>query len=154
MITRLVSYFFCFFSVLFLLSCGDLTEPDFRSIANVRVSKLGLSESTLSLHLNYFNPNKFRLKLRKAEGDAWIENSYLGHFIMDTTIQIPAKGEFRLPVKLQVDMARVFKNSLLTFLAKEVTIKVEGEARVGKGLVYINYPIRYEGKQNLQQLMK
>ncbi len=146
--------FLCLALLFFLLSCGSIKEPDFKSIENVRISKFGLSESTLSLDLRYFNPNKFRVKLQKAEGDAWIENNFLGHFSMDTLIHIPARGEFRLPVKLQVDMAKIFKNSLVAFLAKEVVIKVEGKARLGKGFVFINYPIRYEGKQNLGELLK
>ena len=147
-------FFLYFISVIFLCSCGQIKEPDFKGIENVRVSKFGLSESTLSLDLHYFNPNKFRIKLKSAEGDAWIENSFWGHFTVDTLIHVPANGEFRLPVKLQVDMGKIFKNSLVAFLAKEVVIKVEGTARLGKGFVFINYPIRYEGKQNLEKLLK
>ncbi len=136
------------------MSCGSVAEPDFKGIRNVRVTKFGLAESSLTLDLNYFNPNKFWINLKNAEGDAWIENTFLGHFVMDTLIHIPANGEFRLPVKLQVDMKKILKNSLVAFLAKEVVIKVEGKARVGKGFVYINYPIKYEGKQDLGELLK
>jgi hypothetical protein len=73
---------------------------------------------------------------------------------MDTLIAIPSRGDFVLPVKLQIDMKKILTNSLVAFLANEVTVKVEGKARVGKGFVYINYPIRYEGKQNLRELIK
>ena len=145
---------FCCFLPLFFLSCGQIKEPDFRSIENVRVSKFGLNNSSLTLDLHYFYPNNFRLKLKHAEGDAWIENSYIGHFTIDTLVQVPAQGDFVLPVKLRVDMSKVLKNSLVVFLAKEATIKVEGRARVGKGPVFINYPIRYEGKQDLDRLTK
>lgn len=147
------SLFCCSLSLLFL-SCGQIKEPDFRSIENVRVSKFGLNNSSLTLDLHYFNPNNFRLKLKHAEGDAWIENSYIGHFTIDTLVQVPAQGDFVLPVKLRVDMSKVLKNSLVAFLAKEATIKVEGRARVGKGPLFINYPIRYEGKQDLDRLTK
>jgi LEA14-like dessication related protein len=151
---RLLPINFLLISSCFFLSCGSVTEPDFKGIRNVRVTKFGLAESTLSLDLDYFNPNKFKVKLKRAEGDAWIENNYLGHFVMDTMIHIPANGQFNLPVKLQVDMKKILKNSLVTFFANEVVIKVVGKARVGKGFVYINYPIKYEGKQNLEELLK
>ncbi|MDZ4793010.1 MAG: LEA type 2 family protein [Bacteroidota bacterium] len=150
-IARLILYLVPAF---FMASCGQVKEPDFKRIENVRISKMGLSESTLTLDLHYYNPNKFRLKIKEAEGDAWIENTLLGHFTIDTMVHIPANGEFRLPVKLQVDMGKILKNSLLAFLAKEVMIRLEGNARLGKGLVYINYPIRYEGKQDLEKLLK
>ncbi len=131
-----------------------MKKPSFKGIENVRVSKFGMNESTLTLDLHSFNPNKSRLKLKNAEGDAWIENNFLGHFNIDTLINIPAEGDFRLPVKLKVDMSKILKNSVTAFFANEVTIKVEGNARVGKGFVFINYPIHYEGKQNLEKLMK
>ncbi len=140
--------------VIFFASCASLKEPEYRSIGNIRVSKLGFSESTLTLDIHYFNPNNSRLKLKRAEGDAWIENNFLGRFSIDTLIHIPARGEFRLPVKLVVDMRKIIGSSLLALLVNEVTVKVEGKARVGKGFVYINYPLRYEGKHKLGELMK
>lgn len=115
---------------------------------------MGLKESTLTLDLLYFNPNKTSLKLKSAEGDAWIENNFLGHFTVDTLIRIPGNGNFRLPVKLQVDMSKILSTSLLTLLAKETMIKVDGNAKVGKGFIYINYPIRYEGKQKLGEMLR
>lgn len=140
--------------VILLSSCGEVREPEFNSIENVRVSKMGLKESTLTLDLLYFNPNKTSLKLKSAEGDAWIENNFLGHFTVDTLIRIPGNGNFRLPVKLQVDMSKILSTSLLTLLAKETMIKVDGNAKVGKGFIYINYPIRYEGKQKLGEMLR
>ena len=92
--------------------------------------------------------------MKEAEGDAWLNGTLLGHFIIDTLVSIPANGDFSLPVKLQIDMSKVFKNSLTAFLSNEVTVKVEGKARVGKGGIYIRYPIRYEGKQNLDKLIR
>ena len=92
--------------------------------------------------------------MKSAEGEAWIENSFLGYFTVDTLIVIPARGVFRLPVKLKVEMNKLLKSSVLAFLSPEVMIKVRGKAKVGKGLVYINYPIKYEGKQNLRELIQ
>lgn len=151
---RLLPYFLYLIPVTFLLSCGSIKEPDFNRIENIRISKFGMNESSLTLDLYYFNPNRFQLKLKSAEGDTWIDNNLLGHFTIDTLIHIPANGDFILPVKLQVDMSKFFKNSLLALLAKEITVKIEGIARLGKGFIFINYPIRYEGKQNLKELLK
>lgn len=137
-----------------LFSCYSLKAPNFKRIDNVRVSKLGLKESTLILDLHYFNPNKSRLKLKEASGDAWLDGTFLGHFSMDTLIHIPANDSFHLPVKLKVDMGRVFKNPLAVLLSNEAVIKVKGKAKIGKSIVYIRYPITYEGKHNLAELLK
>ncbi len=135
-------------------SCVSLKEPDFKGVENIRVSRLGFNESTLNLDLHYFNPNKSKLKLKQAEGDAWLDGNLLGHFTIDTLIKIPATGDFRLPVMLEMNMKKLLQNSTALLLKNEVTLRVEGKAKVGKGGVFINYPIRYEGKQRTEDLMK
>ena len=102
----------------------------------------------------FFNPNKYRLKLKKASGDAWLDGNLLGHFTIDTLIRIPALGNFRLPVKLKMDMGHFVENIAAAFMDKQVILKVDGMARAGKGLIYVNYPVRYEGKQKLRELLK
>jgi len=144
----------CLLSAFYLCSCGTIQEPDLRGIENLRISRLGAKESNLTLDLHYFNPNKTRLKLKKAEGDAWMDDNFLGHFIVDTLVFIPANNDFRLPVKLNVDMSHLLKNSLTAFLNKEVLIRIEGNARLGKSFLFINYPIHYEGQQDLGELLK
>ena len=137
-----------------LFSCGPVEEPELKKISAIRVSQLGLKESTLSFELEYFNPNKFRVKLKEAEGDVWLDEKLLGHFIIDTLIHIPARADFRLPVKLKADMNQLLKNSLATLLNNEVLIKLHGSAKIGKGLIFIRYPIRHERKQRLGELLK
>lgn len=135
-------------------SCGSIKDPEFQRIENIRLGKLGLAESTLNLDIVYSNPNNTRLKLKSAEGEAWLDNNFLGHFTVDTLIKIPSNNLFRLPVKLQVDMSKIVQSSVLAFLNPEVMIKINGKAKVGKGFVYVNYPIKYQGKQNLRELIK
>lgn len=149
-----ISSFLLFLLVLLLTSCGSIKDPEFQRIENIRLGKLGVSSSTLNLDIIYSNPNNTKLKLRSAEGGAWLDNKFLGHFTIDTLIKIPARDMFLLPVKLRVDMSKIVQSSVLAFLNPEVIIKVNGKAKVGKGFVYINYPIKYEGKQNLKELLK
>ena len=135
-------------------SCKSFKQPDFKGIENVRLSRLGLNESTLKLDLVYYNPNKSKLNLKYAQGDAWVDGNLLGHFTMDTLIKIQSLSDFKLPVNLQINMKRFLQNSALLLLKTEVTLKVEGKAKVGKGSFYLNYPIKYEGKQRTDSLMK
>ena len=151
---HLLPFFILSLLSVFLNSCASLKEPTFQRIENIKPEKLGFDKSILNLDIIYFNPNNSRLKLKKAEGEAWIEDNFLGHFLIDTLINIPAKNDFILPVKLQMDMSKIIKSSILAFLSPEVVIKVNGNARVGKGFLYINYPIKYEGIQNLKELLK
>ena len=143
----------CIFAVSFY-SCKSFKQPDFKGIENLKLSKLGLSQSTLKLDLVYYNPNNSKLQLKSAEGDAWLEGNLLGHFSMDTLIKIPALADFILPLKLEMNMKKLVQNSAVLLLKNEILLKVEGKAKVGKGSIFVNYPIHYEGKQKTDSLMK
>lgn len=136
-------------------SCKSFKEPEFRRIENVRVNQIGLRESSILADLYYHNPNRSSLQLKFVEGDAWLENNYLGQFSMDTLTRILPRSEFKLPIRLKIDMSNFVSNMSVAFLkGQETTIKLEGRARVGKAGIFFNYPIRYEGKHDLGELMK
>lgn len=137
-----------------LLSCKQIREPDFKGIDNLRTTRLSSSQTTLMLDMHYFNPNSTKLNLKKADGYAWLDGNLLGKFAVDTMIRIPANADFRLPVTLELEMKNVLKNSMSALLKKEVILKIEGKARLGKSGFYINYPVNYEGKQNISELLK
>jgi hypothetical protein len=140
--------------VTLVASCGSIKAPEFRGVENIRVTKLGVKNTLLALDLHYFNPNKSRLKLKEAEGDAWLDGRLLGHFQIDSLVEIAPLAEFRLPVVLQLEMSQLLSNTVYAFLNPEVNLKIEGKARVGKGGLFIRYPLRYEGKQNIADLLR
>lgn len=135
-------------------SCSSIKEPELKGIENVRVERISLTESALNLELHYFNPNKSRFKLKRAEGTAWLDSNRLGDFVLDTLIHIPANSDFRLPLKLKMDMRHFVSNMAKFVSGKQVFIKVDGKARVSKGIISGNYPIKYEGKESLGELLK
>lgn len=145
---------FYLFTALLLLSCKSVKDPELMGIENLRINRLGLIESSLSFDMQFFNPNNFRLKLKEASGNAWLDNNLLGHFTVDTLVQVPARRDFRLPVRLKIDMSHFVENISAALMDKQVTLKLDGTARAGKGLLFINYPIQYEGKQKLSELLK
>ena len=138
----------------FLISCKSFKEPEFRGIENIRAGDIGLTGSKLNLDLHYFNHNKSKLQLKHAEGDAWLDETKLGHFIVDTLIHVQPESDFFLPVSLNINMTSILKNVISAFITKEVMVKIKGAAKVGKAGIFINYPINYQGKQNISELLK
>lgn len=134
-------------------SCGSIKDPEFLGVDRFRISRLGREVSLLSMDLRYQNPNKSGLQLKSAAGSIWLDGRFLGDFKTDTGVRIPSRGPFIIPVTLEVNMKRILENSISVLLDPEVTVKLEGKARVGKGLIFLNYPIRYEGKQDLSKLL-
>lgn len=138
-----------------LTSCVSMKEPVFNKIENVEVQpdKISKEKTLVTVHLRYFNPNNKSAKIKHAEGQAWMDSTFLGNFVVDQEVEIPANADFFVPVKLEVDMKHLLKNSITVFLNSDVLITVKGKVRVGRGGFYKKVPFKYEGKQNLQQLL-
>lgn len=147
-------FVFALLVVIVLISCGKMKDPVFKGIENVKMNGLGVQESFVTLDIRYLNPNGFKGRLKSAEGDAWMDSIYLGHFTVDTLVQIPPNSEFLVPVKLMVDMKQMLKHSLTAFLKEDVVLKITGTAKAGKSGFYKNFSLNYLGKQNLSELFR
>ena len=129
------------------MSCSSPKALEYRDYHDFSIDNLGYSNSTIKIDLTYFNPNNFRMQLRNTDLDIFINGKLFGHSFSDTTIQIPRKDTFSLPIKFDVNMQSLYQNALNTLLGKEVMVKVTGKVKVGKANVFMYFPINYESKE-------
>lgn len=132
---------------LFLASCQKPQGFEYRGLQNFKVDSIGFNQSTISLNLIYFNPNNFGVFLKHVDCDVYVNNNYLGKYVLDTLMHIAKRSEFVLPSKMNVDMRNFLKNSLATILGQEVLLNVKGNTRVGKGGIFVNVPFSYSGRE-------
>ena len=92
--------------------------------------------------------------MKEAEGEVWIDSNYAGHFHVDTIVSVPAKSDFSIPAKLDVDTKFLLRYTLGAFKNEDVLVSVTGKARVGKNGIYKNIPLHYEAKYKLADLIK
>ncbi|MET6996211.1 LEA type 2 family protein [Chitinophaga defluvii] len=131
-------------------ACEKMKDLEFVNVAGFSFDEMGFSKSIVRMTLAYYNPNNFNLKLKDANFDLFFDDTQVGHSIQDTLIYIPAKDTFYFPVKLEVNMENVLKNAWSALANKEVTIKATGNCKVGKGGVFLPFPIKCETKQALK----
>ena len=89
------------------------------------------------------------MKLKYGEMNVYFNNRFLGKTILDTLTVIPARDSFLIPVSMKIDMKQVYSNALDILLNNEVNIKLDGFAKLGKGVIFFDVPIKYEGKQKI-----
>jgi len=135
-------------------SCRSFKQPELKAIENVKAPSLGFKNAVVTLDLHFYNPNKARVRFKHASGDAWVDGQKLGRFTVDSGMTIPAKADFWLPVKLEMEMKDALRHAGLFLSTEQVFLKIDGTARLGKAGFYFNYPIRYEGKQDMRKLGK
>ena len=138
--------------IILLPGCREPKELEYRDFKNLSTEKLGFSTSTLKVDLVYFNPNNFGLELKRTDLDIFINGNYLGHTAQEHQIHIPKKGEFSLPLTIEVDMKNAYKNAFPALFGQEVLVKVTGSVKLGKANVYKSFPVNYEGKQKFSLL--
>jgi LEA14-like dessication related protein len=136
--------------VVALFACAKPKDLEYVDFKNLKVLKWGFKESTVGMDILFFNPNKSKLQLKKADVDVYINNTYLGKSTLDSLVRIPARDTFLLPVTMRVETGGALTNILRIVTDSSVMIKMEGNATFGKGGVFLNYPIKYEGSQRIK----
>jgi len=128
---------------------SSIKEPNFAGARNFSIEKIGLQESYIGMDLHYFNPNNFKLTLKRADLEVFLENRFVGQTQLDTLLEIPARDSFSIPVKMGVNMKNLFPNLLTLALKDEVEVKLEGSAKVTRSGITLNIPVHYTGKHKI-----
>jgi LEA14-like dessication related protein len=139
-----------FLVLLFMVSFPFIKEPEFIDARNFALRSVGLKTSTVYADLFYFNPNNLGLQMKKAELDVYVDDRLLGHSLLDTLITIPKKDTFSFPVMLEVEMKNIFPNAFAMLMKEEIELRIEGTAKVGKGGLFLNVPVKYRGKHRIR----
>lgn len=132
------------------IACKKPEGLHYVGIFNFRVNNLGLSQSVISADLSYYNPNNFKMQLKKAEMDVTVNNKFLGHSVLDTLMTIPKRDTFMLPVQVKVNMKSLLINSIDALFSNEFDVSLTGKARLGKGGIFFDFPFSYQGKQKIK----
>jgi LEA14-like dessication related protein len=141
--------------IVFAVGCKQPAPAEYFGFQNLVVGQVVGGKTDLSALVKLYNPNSFKLTLKRAEADITVNGQHSGHTLLDTTIFIPAKDTFYVPVTLQLDMKGLFSNALQMLMGRrEAALVLDGRVRVRKGLFTFNRSFHYEGKQDLSSLMQ
>jgi LEA14-like dessication related protein len=137
--------------LIIVVSCAKPKAPDFVGVENIELRSFSLQETKLGVKVKMFNPNNQRLQVKSADLDLFVNNELLGHSLLDSVIDIPKKDTFYIPLEVRVQTLGTAARMVQSLADTSVMLKVTGVARLGRSGVFMNYPINYEGKQNLQR---
>jgi LEA14-like dessication related protein len=143
-------------ALLFLgvVSCKQPEAPEYYGFRDLQIGAATGSQTTVSTVVKLYNPNPYNLELRRAEVDVAINGQHAGHSVLDSTIHIPRRDTFYVPIAMQVDLRAIMSNALQALLSREATISLDGHVKVRKGMLTFNRPFHYDGKQDLNALFQ
>lgn len=134
--------------------CRQPEPPEYLGFQDIQIIKTTGAQPTLATVVKLYNPNPFSLELRRAEVDVSINGRHAGHDLLDSTIHIPKKDTFYVPVAMQVDLQAILSNALQSLFSKKATITLDGRVKIRKGMLIYNRPFHYEDQEDIQQLLQ
>lgn len=134
--------------------CHQPEAPEYYGFQDLQVIQNTGAQPTVATVVKLYNPNPYPLQLRRAEVDVSINGRHAGHSLLDSTIYIPKRDTFYVPVSMQVDLQAILSNALQAFLSKQATITLDGRVKIKKGMLTFNRPFHYETKEDIQQLLQ
>ncbi len=132
-----------------MLSCNVFKIPEYKDFTNFKVEKWGMAESTITMDIVYYNPNKIGFQVKRSEADVYVDGVYLGKAISDTLIKVAKRSDFVIPLRINTDMKNVFKNAWSAMSNKSVLIKANGTITAGVAGIFKSIPMNYEGRHEM-----
>lgn len=136
-------------SLLLLASCGKVKDPEFRSIDNFGVKKLGFRESIIGFDVVYFNPNGFGVSVKETLLDVFVDSIKVGQFSQVKQIEVGQEQDFRIPLEASISLEKALDLNIPNLVGREVLVRAEGTTRVGKAGVFVTKDIRYSGRHKI-----
>jgi LEA14-like dessication related protein len=128
--------------------------PDYRGVQSVTITKLTLNESRVDADVKFYNPNNFKLQLKHADINILADDKFIGHCVIDSTINIPKQDSFYIPVSVNIDLKNIMGNALQLLLNGRVKINADGFVRLKKSAIAFKVPVHYEEYQRLDSLLQ
>ncbi len=135
-------------------SCRKAEAPEYRGFENAKLSAVNAQQSILSTDLKFYNPNHYALQLKKAEMDILLNDKPANHYLLDSTIHIPARDTFSVPVSLQLNVSSLFGNAIQIMLSKQVKLTLNGKVKLKKGAFPFSAPFHYEENLKIDSLLQ
>ncbi len=134
--------------------CKQPLPAEYYGFRDLQVSQAPGTGTTLSAIVKLYNPNPYSLKVLRAEVDVAINGKHAGHALRDSTLFIPGRDTFYVPIVIQIDLKSIMSNVLQSFLSRQATIDLDGRAKIKHGILTFNRSFHYEGKQDIQSLLQ
>lgn len=126
-----------------LCSCKPNEPLQLRQIKNVKVELN--QEPFIRAEAVIHNPNKMRVKLRKADVEVRVDGKHAASIQQDFNLIIPAESDFTLPLEVKVNLREMgFLDTVLSVLGgRKFEVQYTGMLWLTYNGVRIKLPVRH-----------
>ena len=147
---KAVIYGYFFILLFFAIGCSKPLQPTYLGYQNLRLGRVGTKNNVIMSDIKFYNPNKYALNVKQAEMDVYFNDRLLGHTSMNNMVSLPPMDTTLVPFTVQASVTDLLANTAQIFLNPNVRVRVQGNAKAGRGGVFVNIPINYQGTQRIK----
>jgi LEA14-like dessication related protein len=145
---------YCILSVIVvaaMVSCSSPEAPEYLGFRDFSIQNVSMDSALLHTQLAFYNPNTFNMELKRGDVSVFLDDQLANHYVMDTTISIPKKDTFYVPMNLRIS-PKLLINSALKMLmnGNKIKVKLLGSVRVKRNGISFNVPVNYEVMQEIR----
>ena len=128
-----------------MVSCSKPEAPEYLGFRDFSLDNISMDSALLHTQLAFYNPNTFVMELKRGEVNVFLDNKLANHYIMDSTINIPKKDTFFVPLNLRISPKLLISSALSMLMNNnKIKVRMEGSIRVKRGAITFTVPINYE----------
>ncbi len=134
----------------FTFSCARPVAPQYLGFRDLKFERFSMNESTLRARVAFYNSNPFRMELKRADINVFLDDKQTNHYVLDSTIEIPKKDTFEVPLNLKLNPQQLLGSAVKMLMNNnQVKIRLEGSVRVKRSGVSFTVPVHYEEMQKI-----
>ena len=109
--------------------CNPFKTIEYRGISDWDIKPKSFLESGLSAKIHVFNPNNYKITVKRIEANIEVNGSNWGQYKLDSSFVMPANGEFALPIGLNVKNAQILSGALNLVSGNGVPYQLTGKIK-------------------------
>ena len=145
---------FSILSIVFIccmISCSKPEAPEYLGFRDFSIDNFSMDSALLHTQLSFYNPNSFSMELKRGDVNVYLDDKLANHYILDSTINIPKKDSFLVPLNLRVSPKLLISSAINMFMNNnKIKVRMIGTIRVKRGGVGFSVPIDYETMQQIR----
>jgi hypothetical protein len=140
-----------FIGLSFFTSCSQPEAPEYLGFRDFSIQNISMDSALLHTQLAFFNPNAYTMELKRGEVNVFLDDKLANHYVMDSTIFIPRKDSFYVPLNLRVSPKLLISSALSMLMNNnKIKVRLEGSIRVRRSGVGFTVPINYEVMESIR----
>lgn len=110
-----------------------------------------MDSAQLHTLLAFYNPNTFNMELKRGDVNVYLDDKLANHYVLDSTINIPKKDTFYVPLNLKVSPKLLISSAISMFMNNnKIKVRMVGSIRVKRSGVGFTVPIDYETMEQIR----